>query len=615
MKLKRISTYALAFFFCGPAMAATAGSCPKEVVVFLDLSGTMTKETDGRVPLTAVAKSVLALIDAEGVVEDEDEIEVTVFGNGIETLAPSVRYRTARELLEGLSDEATFSQTLGGNLERYRQKTDFKFVFDEMVQRGRNPTKQLHLFVIASDFVHDHIGVDFCDPRSVPARIADFQSKFKEFQRSAQTTFAESGDTGTRSRLALTIVGKPSCKPDLDVHEKVVESLVGKEINAKPYEQTGDAVRIGKDIADDFSSAVHIEPEQFDASAAAGAGTTRFLAITSCGDPTIAQIEFTGDRTTRPVNVQKQDGNKLDVADSDLREFMNSYVTVKPIVERRGFPVKPIRYWLGDQIQFKSATPHLYPRPFVDGRGLLRVELQSHLQREVKITIDIPGAGSHSYLLPKQRAQTEALRFKLSRQATDVLTDGQRHTIEITSKEAGLLTPQKRFAESTITLNTEPVNASKAQLITFPTGLIVCFFGMSALILRIFARTRAGDRTASTLETLTNVSGPLTSTLFGGALMTNMATDVEQRYGTTAWGRSLLVVIVVWIVLRWGVIRYWRFFERPLGPGRSVSRKASTALWVITAVALFLGGLTFYYFYAADLPSGTLIIEELRESS
>jgi hypothetical protein len=341
---------------------------------------------------------------------------------------------------------------------------------------------------------------------------------------------------------------------------------------------------------------------------------TRFVAVSACGVPRISSIELRGKETTRPIPVAKQEGNVLEVADSDLAPFMNTEVTARPILDDNTAKVEENTFWLGDQIRFDSAMPYLYPRLLQDGRGLLHVTLQARFRREVTITISIPGAGDHRYRLRPSRLKDDAFRFTLPREAMNVLGDGSPHKITISSAEAGLLTPQVTEATSRVELDTQPPSESHAQYVTVPTGWITVILSLFVLGARIFSKSAALDRASGIVEAIGHFVEPVLGGLTGFFLTTNIAQDFENTYGFVALARPLLVAFVVWVILRWTVIRLWRSIDRPLPHGGRSRSRMVRALFGITIAAIIMGGLTFCLFRSGGLPMATPIIGELKDS-
>lgn len=238
--LRRLAVVLLVDAALAMPLRAADDACSKEVIIYLDLSGSMKRKTKGVQTRRLFAGALTRLLSRENFAEPGDRILVAAFAERVALLEDTDMPAKAAARIRTLGENGlTLTDEVGDS-----ELTNIEAVLDD-IQRLADPAKP-QLFIIASDFAHDPHETECRDwPRDV-IRLRETADAIQD---------ALPGNQRRKVALLTAAVEDGRCGDlDQDISDSVIEILVDLDARLVPitplHNQIANLLRAA--VADDL---------------------------------------------------------------------------------------------------------------------------------------------------------------------------------------------------------------------------------------------------------------------------------------------------------------------------------------------------------------------------
>jgi hypothetical protein len=581
------------------AQADRRDPCSRQVVIYIDLSGTMTKPAPDQrnqslVPLNFIASTLLKFVSNPQFLRAGDEVSLKYFGTYVVTKAESREEIVA--VLQQLAGSGTWQTAIANDRGTFVSKTDFGRAFADVSSRVANSTAAQQIVFIASDFAEDPV---------VSGRTTG-ADRIRSFQEALQPVTALLGENSGRKVQVVGIAAPtPSSETDRAVSAQVREILRQRGVHT--YDFNEDADEAARTLWNAFVSPIRALPADGNV---VRIGADQNIAVRlqndNCAEVGISGLQFRG--TSRTVEQMFPETIRLSNGSTDARvsveklvPLWNSDVEVLPLLAGGSAArTEPsARFWLGDWIRLSRPSARAYPRLFTAGDLLVTALLERSLRGPALISIrgaESGGRATEFQIVPGYATEPTTFRFRMESGGGDSWRTGLPLTIAANGIR---LVDADTPALPQITL---PVSTPLAS----PIGKFIEVHQTSSLLLliylfiAIFVARAAEDRDektrdamSSTLRRLTGLIIPAIATALLSVKFGYLPLADWWVVGVAVVVRALLAAVSTHFLLSQWFFQggLWRLFEPKLLDNEdAVFRRtfARIAVWGVTAVVFVI---------------------------
>lgn len=602
--------------------AAQRDPCSRQVVIYIDLSGTMTRPAPDQrnqnlVPLNFIASTLLKFVSNPQFLRANDEVALKYFGTYVITKAESREEITS--LLQQLAGSGTWQSVVANDRGTFISKTDFSRLFADVANRVANSTAAQQIVFIASDFAEDPVSAT---GRTTPA------DRVRSFEEALQPIAPLLGNsTGRKVQVVGIAAPAPASGPDGTVATQVREML--RQRGVRTYDFNEDADEAARTLWNAFVSPIRASPADGNV-VRVGADQTIAIRVQNdnCAEVQINGLQFRGasrsvEQTfSEPIHLSKGTTDAR-VSTERLSGLWNSEVEVVPLLAAGSAArTEPsARFWLGDWMRFSRSSARAYPRFITAGDLLVTAAVERSLRSPAVISMSGAEGGGR------------ATEFEIGPgYATEPMTF--RFPVEWTSPEAwrgGLPLTIAANGVRLVEADAPPLPRITLPVSTPATSYVGKFieghqaasiFLLIYLIVAIFVNRAAEDRDEKTrdamssgLKRLASLTVPLLTT---GALSLKFG-----RMPLADWSwiwvavllRALLAAVGTHFLLSQAFFQggLWRVFEPKLLDNEdAVFRRtfARIVVWSVTAIVFIV--MVADFFSASAPPWGSELLGGIR---
>lgn len=603
------------------APAAQRDPCSRQVVIYIDLSGTMTRQAPDQrnatlVPLNFIASTLLKFVANPQFIRTSDEVSLKFFGTYVATKAETRDDVAA--LLQQLAGVGTWNNATLNDRGTYASKTDFGRAFADVTNRVSNSTAAQQIVFIASDFAED------------PVRGATSATdRIRSFEQALQPIAPLLGNTNGRK---VQVVGIAAPTP-LNEMDRVVAAQVReilRQRGVRTYDFNEDADEAARTLWNAFVTPIRAAPADGNVVRVGADQNIAFrLQNENCAEVQINGLQFRGASRTveqafaEPVRLSN---GKTDarVSTEKLTPLWNNEVEVVPLLAGGSTArTEPsAKFWLGDWIRVSSPAARAYPRFFTAGDLLVTAAVERSLRGPALLSIrggESGGRPAEFELDPGYTTQPTTFRFRMEAGNTARWRGGLPLTIA--SNGARIVEGDAEpLPQITLPVNT-PLSSSLGRFIEGHQTASVLM--LIYLVVAIFVHRAAEDRDEKTRDAMSSVLRRVWS-LGPPALGTGLL-SVKFGYlwfadwwvaGLALLARALLAAAVTHLLLSQAFFQggLWRAFEPKLLDNEdAVFRRtlARMAVWGATAL-VFIVVISDFFRASAPPWAGHLLAGALR---
>jgi hypothetical protein len=584
----------------GAAPAAQRDPCSRQVVIYIDLSGTMTKAAPFQrnqrlVPLNFIASTLLKFVSNPQFLRANDEVALKFFGTYVVTKAESRDEIAA--LLQQLAGSETWDSAIANDRGTFSSKTDFGRAFADVANRVANSTAAQQIIFIASDFAEDPIALP------TAAAAAD---RIRSFEAALQPVAPLLGNgSGRKVQVVGIAAPTPVSETDRTVAAQVRESL--RQRGVRTYDFNEDADEAARTLWNAFVTPIRAAPADGNlVRVAADQSISIRLQNDNCAEVQIGGVQFRGAARTveqtfaEPVRLSNGNTDAR-VSTEKLTPLWNSEVEVVPLLAPGSAArTEPsARFWLGDWIRLSRPSARAYPRFFTSGDLLVNAAVERSLRGPALLSIRgaEPGGRPREFELdPGYSTQPTAFRFSMDPGGSESWRGGLPLTISangarIVEADAAPL-PRLTLPVST------PLSSSVGRFIEGhqAVSLILLVY----LVIAVFVRRASEDRDEKTRDAMSSVFRrlvPLTAPVLAliplSVKLGHLPFADWWAVGFAVLVRALLAATVTHLLLSQWFFQggLWRMFEpRLLENEDAVFRRTSArvVVWGVTAIVFFI---------------------------
>lgn len=594
-----------------PATATTTGSatgtqppgqqdpCSRQVVIYIDLSGTMIKAAPNQpdpnlVPLNFIASTLLKFVTNPEFLAPKDEVALKFFGAYVKTKAENREEIIA--LLRQLAGSTTWKTAIANDRGTFLEKTDFTRTFGDVENRVANSEAAQQIIFIASDFAEDPVS-----SQRTPSPQVRLQT-FGEARTILQSVL-NSTSRGRRTQIVGIAAPTPTTEGDRIVSAQVRELL--RQDGVRTYDFNEDADEAARTLWNAFVEPIRSTPADGNVVRIGGDQSIAVrLQNANCAEVQIAGVQFGG--ASKTIDVTFAEPVRLSNGSTDTRvsverlaSLWNSEVDVTPILVpgSTARAETSSRFWLGDWIRMSSPEAHAYPRNLSRGDLLVTANVERSLRSPSVVTIRGAESGGRGTEFVVPRGYTNepmTFRFPMVSSRPDAFRSGL--TLTMTAGGMRLVaddaSPLPQIALSVPT----PITTWVAKWVEIVQGITTVL--IIYLLFVIFLRRAAQDRDEKGRHAVSSVAKRLLPLL----VPFTTTSLLSVKYGfvplTDNWiagvavFRAVLVALGTYVVISQLFYQggLWRALEPKLLDNEDAvfRRKVAYAIVFVLSIAAFL---------------------------
>ncbi|HEY0141352.1 MAG TPA: hypothetical protein VGF48_10685 [Thermoanaerobaculia bacterium] len=582
------------------APPAQRDPCSRQVVIYIDLSGTMTRPAPDQrnatlVPLNFIASTLLKFVSNPQFIRGSDEIALKFFGTYVATKGETREDVTA--LLQQLAGSGTWQSAIANDRGTFVKKTDFGRAFADVASRVSNSTAAQQIIFIASDFAED--------PIRLPGAAAA-ADRIRSFEEALQPIAPLLGSSSASKVQVVGIAAPtPVGETDRTVAAQVRELL--RQRGVRTYDFNEDADEAARTLWNAFVTPIHAAPADGNVvRVGADQSITIRLQNDNCAEVQINGLQFRGasrvvEQTfSEPVRLSNGKTNTR-VTTEKLIPLWNSDVEVVPLLAAGSAArTQPsARFWLGDWVRVSRPSARAYPRIFTAGDLLVSAAVERSLRGPTLLSIrggESDGRAREFEIEPGYTTQPATFRFRMESGTGDTWRSGLPLTISANGARL-VESDASPLPEITLPVST-PLSSTVGKFIE--GHQTASLFILIYLVIAIFARRAAEDRDEKTRDAMSSVLRRLASLLLPAAGTFLLSVKFGHLWfadwslvGVALLIRALLAAAVTHLLLSQCFFQggLWRLFEPKLLDNEdAVFRRtfARIVVWSATAVVFIV---------------------------